>query len=90
MHSVQIFCENPAPKVKSAATGAEITYTHHLPYVSERGAASIGPNPRAKTNRVSGKIATVVLTSKSSFIALTAGVIIEVARALQRVSKPGV
>jgi hypothetical protein len=83
MHSVQIFCENPAPKVKSAATGVEITYTHHLPYVSERGAARIGPNARATTNRVSGKIATVVLTLKSSFMALTAGVIIEVPRALK-------
>lgn len=49
MHSVQIFCEKPAPIVNSAPMGIESVYTICLPYVSERGAAIIGPNPKAKT-----------------------------------------
>jgi len=56
------FGAKPAPRVKSIPSGGVIRYTARRPYVSDRGAPSIGPKPKASTYRLSGKSATVVLT----------------------------
>jgi hypothetical protein len=77
MHRVHIFGEKPAPMVNSAPMGIENVYMMCLPYVSERGAAIMGPNPKANTYRVSGRRATVELTPKSFSMVGNAGVYID-------------
>lgn len=62
-----MFCENPAPTVKTAARGVVTAYTMYLPYVSESGAAIRGPNPSARTYKDWGKSATVELVSNFSW-----------------------
>lgn len=86
IHNVQIFCENPAPMVKSAPRGGEIRYTIRRPYVSESGAARIGPNPSAMTKKVSGRRATVLEIPKSSLSPSKAGATMEEPIVLYRIS----
>jgi len=64
----------PAPRMKSMYDSADTLYTTDRPYVSEMGAAIIGPTARPSTKRDRARIDTVRDTSNRSAISGVAGV----------------
>ena len=68
---------NPAPRMNSMYASADTLYTTDRPYVSEIGAAIMGPTARPSTNRDRARMETVRDTPNRSAISGVEGVIID-------------